>query len=202
MTSTVVREGARWARAVALPATAFAVVVAAHGTAESVNASFPATHAVAVWLGVAAASAVWLAGAIVRAALEPRRDRRSAAHLQDMRVRAGIPDHALLCILDTVWTSPAGQRVAAVDVRTGAVCEVWLAESGLAPGTYALVSFRRGAAVMLDSATPGTVIGAQRHQQRVNPRELPTLRSGTRTRRERRAVAEVVRGAETLLRDR
>lgn len=202
MTRTVACEGARWARAVALPTAALAVVVAAHGTAESVDTSLPATHAAAVWLGAVAVAAVWLAGAFVRAALQPRRDRRAAAHLQDMRVRAGIPDHALLCILKTVWTSPAGQRVAAVDVRTGAVCEVWLAESGLAPGTYALVSFRRGVAMMLDAATPTTVIAAQRHQQRVEARGHPTRRSRTRTRRERRAAAEVVRGAEALLRDR
>ena len=200
MTTLVVREGARWARAVVLPGAALALVVAMHGAAKSVDASLPVTHAAAVWLGAAAASAVWLAGAIARAALQPRRDERAAAHLQDMRVRAGLPDHALLCILNTAWTSPAGNRVAAVDVCTGAVCEVWLAEFGLAPGTYALVSFGPGVAVILDAATPTTVIETKRHEQRVDPRKRPTSRQGTRTRRERRAAAEVVRGAEALLR--
>ena len=183
-----------------LPAAALGVVVAMHVAAKSIEASLPATHAGAMWLGVVAMAAAWLAGAIVLAALQPRRDERAAEHVQDMRVRAGLPDHALLCILDTVWTSPAGQRVAAVDVRTGVVREVWLAESGLAPGTYTLVSFRRGVAVMLDSATPTTVIDAKRHQQRVDPRQRATRRSRTTTRREGRAAAGVVHGAEALLR--
>lgn len=171
-----------------------------HAAAKSVEAVLPATYAAAMWLGVVAVAAAWLAGAIILAALQPRRDERAAEHLQDMRVRAGLPDHALLCILDTVWISPAGQRVAAVDVRTGDVCEVWLAESGLAPGTYALVSFRRGVAVMLDSATPTTLIDAKRHQQRVDSRRPATRRSRTTTRREGRAAAGVVREAEALLR--
>jgi hypothetical protein len=185
---------------VVLPAAALAVVVTMHAAASSVEASLPASHAAAMWRGVVVMTASWLAYAIVLAALQPRRDERAAARVQDMRVRAGLPDHALLCILGTIWTSPAGQRVAAVDVRTGAVREVWLAESGLASGTYTLVSFRRGVAVMLDSATPTTVIHAKRHQQRVDPRQRATRRSPTTTRREGRAAAAVVHEAEALLR--
>lgn len=183
-----------------LPAAALGVVVAMRAAAKSVETSLPATHAAAVWLGVVVMAACWLAYTVVLAALQPRRDERAAQRVQDLRVRAGLPDHALLCILDTVWTSPAGQRVAAVDVRTGVVREVWLAESGLAPGTYTLVSFRRGVAVMLDSATPTTVIDAKRHQQRVDPRRRATRRLRTTTRREGRAVAGIVREAEALLR--
>lgn len=183
-----------------LPAAALAVVVAMHAAAKSLEASLPATHAAAMWRWGVVLTASWLACAIVLAALQLGRDERAAEHVQDMRVRAGLPDHALLCILGTIWTSPAGQRVAAVDVRTGVVCQVWLAESGLAPGTYTLVSFRRGVAVMLDSATPTTVIDAKRHQQQVDPRKRATRRSRTTTRREGRAAAGVVHEAEALLR--
>ncbi|MCV2393275.1 hypothetical protein OEB99_03045 [Actinotalea sp. M2MS4P-6] len=202
MTTFVVREGTRWARAVVLPAAILALVAAMRGAAKSIDASLPPTHAAAVWQGPVVVAAVWLAAAIVRTALQPGRDRRAAEHLQDMRVRTALPDHALLCILNTAWTSPAGQRVAAVDVRTGAVCEVWLAESGMAAGTYVLVSLRQGAAVALDSATPPMVLDAQRHEQRIDLRKRGTRRSGAQARLEHRRAAGVVRGAEALLRGR
>lgn len=199
MTAVVVREGARWARAVVLPVAALALVMAMHGAAKSVDASLPAIHAAAVWLGVAVVAAVWLAGAIVLAALQPRRDQRAAAQLQEMRVRTRLPDHALLCILTTVWASSAGQRVAAVNVRTGVIREIWLAECRLERGTYALVSIRQDAAVLVDSISPRTVSEARHHEERGMPRPLAARRHGTALRRERRAAAEVVRSAEALL---
>lgn len=200
MTRRVAREVARWARAVVLPAAALTAAVTLHLVATQVATALPARAAWVVWRAALGASAAWLVVSIARAALQPRRDRRAAEHLQDMRVRAGLPDHALLCILRALWSTPAGERVSAVDVRTGVTQELWLAESSLAPGAYALASFGWGAAWLIDVATPTEVLTAGRHDSRSGRDGTTTQCRARATFRERRAAADVVRAAEALTR--
>lgn len=200
MTRLVVREMGRWARTVAIPAVALATVVLLHRAAESPNALIPTSRAPTVWLVALGLSSLWLATSAVRATLQPRRDRRAAEHLQDLRVRAALPEHALLCVLQVLWESPAGQRVAAVNVRTGTVHEVWLAESELTPGTYALVLFRQGEGRFVASAAPGAILGAKRYESRGSATGKPSSPGARPGWRERRAATQVIREAETLIR--
>jgi hypothetical protein len=147
------------------------------------------------WLAAVLAALVWLVTSATRAALQPARDRRAFERVQDLRVLSGLADHALLCVLRTVWSTAAGERVNAVDIRTGAAADFWLAESSLADGSYALVKFAGGTCVLVDAVPPGEVVAAQRHRRRdgESRRDRPP-------RLERRAVASVVRAAETLIR--
>lgn len=191
MTRRVAREVARWARAVVLPAAALTAAVTLHLVATQVATALPARAAWVVWRAALGASAAWLVVSVARAALQPRRDQRAAEHLQDMRVRAGLPDHTLLCILRVVWISPAGEHATAVDVRTGATLDLWLAESDLAPGSYALVRLVGGTWLVLDIAAPRIVTAARRRDR------LAACRGD---RRERRAAADVIGEAEALIR--
>lgn len=190
MTRLVLHEATRWVRALAFPLVGLTVVVLLNQPGGVLQSARPISHARTVWAVALAAALVWLAIAVLRAALQPRRDRHAAEHLQDMRVRACLPDHALVCILRVLWTSPAGERVAAADVRTGAVIDIWLAEARIEPRSYALVRFDRGAGVLLDNTDPAAVAAARRHDTRHSaaPRRL----------RLSRMAAKVVREAERL----
>ena len=199
MTRLVLREVARWARAVAVPAVSLAALVALQATAPRLIGAAPRALQLA-WTAALGAAALWLAISIARAARVPHRDRRAAQHLQDLRVRAGLPDHELLCVLRVLWDSPAGQLVAAVDVRSGTTREVWLSESHVAVGAYALVAFRHGAGTLLDTATPTAVVAAKRHESRHAPKGTHPEADAQASRRDRRAAAEVIRAAEALLR--
>lgn len=199
MNRLVLREVARWARAVTLPAVSLGALVVLQTTGPRLIGAPPRAMQLA-WTAALGASAVWLAISIARAALEPHRDRRAAQHLQDLRVRAGLPDHELLCVLRVLWDSPAGQLVAAVDVRRGTTREVWLSESHVAVGAYTLSAFRHGAGTLLDTATATAVLGAKRHEARVATRHTHPVGGSLANRRDRSAAAEVIRAAEALLR--
>jgi len=195
MTRLVLHEVARWVRAVGAPLAVLALVVLSPSLmpdAVSKALRLVPDRALSIaWIAVAVATLMWVLTAGVRAALRPARDRRAAEHLQDMRVRAGLPDHTLLCILRVVWISPAGEHATAVDVRTGATLDLWLAESDLAPGSYALVRLVGGTWLVLDIAAPRIVTAARRRDR------LAACRGD---RRERRAAADVIGEAEALIR--
>jgi len=195
MTRLILREVARWGRALSAPFAVLAIVVVAPAIAPSDFVSPGADPALsAAGLAATIASLAWLLTSATRAALQPARDRRAFERLQDLRVRSGLPDHALLCILRTVWSTPAGERANAVDVRTGALVDLWLNESNLSDGSYALVSRRGGALLLVEAMPPGLVRAAQRHGRRDSDH-----RRGRTVRRARRAAAHVIHEAELLL---
>ena len=195
MTRLVLDEVARWVRAVGAPLAVVAIVVVTPHllpeAAGTVLRLVPDSALSVAWLAAGAAALAWLLTACVRAAIQPAHDRRAFEHLQDMRDRAGLPDHTLLCILRVVWISPAGEHATAVDVRTGATLDLWLAESDLAPGSYALVRLVGGIWLVLDIAAPRIVTAARRRDR------LAACRGD---RRERRAAADVIGEAEALIR--
>ena len=199
MNMRVVREVILWARSVALPLGVLVAIVfgpaALPAATALVRELLTDEVAAAAWTSAAVAALAWLVVAVTRAATRPRRDQRAAEHVQDLRVRAGLPGHALLCVLQVQWTSPAGQRVVAVDVRTGETRDLWLIESDLGPGTYALVRAHAGVSSLLDTATPGVLAAARSHGGL-----LVGSADARGTRRARRAGAEVVEAAESLLR--
>lgn len=196
MTRLIVRELARWARAVGPPIAVLAVVVGVPVPLSPEFGGRVGDRALSLaWLVLVIAAVVWLATSVARAAIQPARDRRAFERLRDLRVISGLPDHALLCILRTVWSIAAGQRTDAIDVRTGGFVDLWLAESSLPGGSYALVRFVGGSCVLVDAVPPGLVVAAQRHAHRNRRR-----RSRRAGRRERRATTGVIREAEALLR--
>ena len=149
-----------------------------------------------------AGALAWLAAACVGAALQPARDARASERLQRLRDRSAIPHHALVFVMEVLWTSPAGQRIVAVDVRSGDTREIWLAERTLEPGTFALLISRGDSWRIVDFADPRQVVASRHHERAIEAHQRArSARAAKRThRREREAAAEVVRAAEGLLR--
>ncbi len=196
VTRLILRGVARWTRALVAPVLVLVVVVGVPVLLPPEARRLLGERALSlVWLAAVIAALLWLATSATRAAVRPAGDRRAFVRLQDLRVRSRLPDHALLCILRTGWSTPAGERADAVDVRTGAFVDLWLTESSLPGGSYALVKSVGGMYVLLDAVPPSLVVAAQRHSRRVSvPRHE---RAG---RQQRRAAARVIRTAEMLLR--
>lgn len=196
MTRLILREVARWARAVGTPLTVLVVVVVAPVVLQNEVRRLGTDRALSLgWLAAVFAALAWLATSATRAALQPAGDRRAYVRVQELRVLARLPNHALLCILRTGASTAAGQRAEAVDVRTGAVIDLWLAEASLPPGSYALVKFGGRICTLVDAVRPCLVLAARRHTRREGVGHLE--RSG---RQQRRAAASVIRRAEALLR--
>ncbi len=196
MTRLIRRGLGRWTRALVAPVAAVVVLVGVPVLLPLEARQVGGDPALSFgWLAAVLAALVWLAASATRAALQPAGDRRAFVRVQEFRVLAGLPDHALLCVLRTVWSAPAGQRADAVDVRTGVFVDIWLTESSLPSGSYALVKLVGGSCVLVDAVAPGLVLAAQRHSHREGVRH-----HGRSGRQQRRMAAGVIRTAETLLR--
>ena len=196
MTRLILREIGRWTRALLVPVAALVVVGGFPAMLPPEVRQVGADSALYIgWLAAVLAALVWLATSATGAALQPAGDRRAFVRVQELRVLSGLTDHALLCVLRTVWSTAAGQRAAAVDVRTGAVVDLWLTESSLPIGSYALVKSAGRSCILVDTVPAGLVLAARRHTRREDVRHHE--QSG---REQRRAAARVIRTAETLLR--
>lgn len=202
MTRLTLREVARWARAVGAPLIVLAVVTL--GPALLPAGTLPLVPASALfigWLATVAAALTWLLAATARTALQPARDSRAAEHLQNLRDGAA-EDHAhLLFIERSLARSPAGQRVLVSDVHDGTTADIWLSEAALPHGAFALVVLNRGAGRLVDWMGPAEVAAARRaeHRQSLRQRLRETRAVKLAARRARAAAADVVRGAEELL---
>jgi len=206
MTRLVLHEAARWVRATGAPLAVLAIVVVTPhlvpNAADRVLRLIPDRALSVAWLGACAAALAWLLTACVRAAIQPASDERAAEQLQGLRDRAQRPGHVLVCVLEARWCSPAGQLMTAVDARTGEVRELWLSETPLPVGAFALVVGRTDVATLVDCIHPRELAGARRAERIAAVRRTAEAAEAARisSRYERNAAAEVVRAAERLLR--
>ncbi|WP_456788352.1 hypothetical protein [Cellulomonas sp. P5_C5] len=164
----------------------------------------PDLHAAAVrvWQAVAVLIGLWLASCVWRTGRRPVLDRHAARHLQDLRDRADAAGWSLVCVVELRESSPAGQRVIAIDVRTGVADDIWLSEVCLLVGSYALVH-RHGAGLdLVDNLDPSELLAARRDEA-VRARRLDRVWGVSMRRRQRRqsrAARALVRATEDLLR--
>lgn len=207
MTRLVLREVARWVRAVGAPLAVLTVVALTPGVVPDAAGGFPpllpGRALWAAWVAAGAPALAWLLVAIRRTALQPARDRRAAQRLQGLRQGAAHHDGHLLCVERPLWQSRAGQRVLASDVQVGKVLEIWLSEAALPSGAFALVAMDREPATLVDWIPPSEVAAARRaeHVEAARRRARAAQATQQAARHDCKATADVVRAAEALLRD-
>ena len=196
MTRLILREVARWGQALGAPLAVLAIAALGPTLLPFGFVSRVSGRALSIgWLAAVIAALAWLLTSAVRAARQPARHRRAFEHLEDLRVRSNLPDHALLCVLGTVWSTPAGELVNTVDVRSGVLADLWLTESSLPNGSYALIRFRGGTGLLAGAALPSVVHDAQHHG-----RARRAAGSPARSRHsDQRAASNVIHAAEALL---
>lgn len=203
MTRLILREIARWGRAVGAPLAALTIV--AFGPALLTSGTVrlvPAGPFFTGWLATVAVALTWLLMASVRATLQLARDNQAAQHLQTLRDGATAEHAHLLCIERTLGRSPAGQRVVVSDVRDGTTADAWMSEADLPNGAFALVILGRGVGRLVDWMGPAEVTAARRAERdQVARQRIRDARSANRAGRiERKVAADVVRAAEALTR--
>jgi hypothetical protein len=205
MIRLVLREIARWVRRVGAPLTVLATVVVTPNLLRepvAVLLGIVPDRAVSMrWTAAVAGAMAWLLIAGVRAARQPAKDARASERLQYLRERSAVSQRALVFVTDVLWTSPAGQRFAAVDARTGDALEIWLAERTVGRGEFALLGGTVDECQLIDRIDAHEVAAARRHEQVSEAhRRVHFARSAQLARRiERSAAADVVRAAEQLL---
>ncbi|PVU84427.1 hypothetical protein DDP54_00850 (plasmid) [Cellulomonas sp. WB94] len=205
MVRLVLREIARWVRGIAAPLAVVAAGVVTPTLLREPVAMLldivPDRAVSMTWMAAVVAAIAWLLTAGVRAATQPAKDTRASERLQELRERSAMPQHSLVFVTEVLWTSPAGQRLAAVDARTGEVREIWLAERTAARGAFALLVGTVEERRLIDHMGAREVAAARRHEQVSDARRcVHGARSANLARRvERKAASEVVRAAETLL---
>lgn len=109
---------------------------------------------------------VWLLAAMCWSTSRPRRDGRAAQRLQLLRAEACAPDRALVHLHTTVWASAAGQHAVVVNVATGVTHRLWLPETSIPVGAFALLGGRDGTVIVVDWVSPRVVEAAHRHDRR------------------------------------
>ena len=206
MTRLVLREVARWLRAVGAPLAVLAIVVVTPSlmpdAAVTVLRLVPDSALSVAWMAALVASLVWVLTAGLCAALQPAHDRRAAEHLQSLRDGAAGSSAHLLCVEQPLWHSLAGQRVMATNVQDGRPIEVWLSEAALPSGAFVLVAMDGSIGTLLDWISPSDLAGARRAERDQSARRrIRDARSAKRAGRiERKAAADVVHAAEALTR--
>jgi hypothetical protein len=205
MTGLVLREIARWVRGIGAPLAAVAAVVVTPTLLREPVAMLlgivPDRAVSMTWMAAVAGAMAWLLIAGVCAATQPANDARASERLQELRERSAMPQHALVFVTEVLWTSPAGQRLAAVDARTGEVREIWLAQRTAARGAFALLVGTVEERRLIDHMNACEVAAARRQEQVSDARRrVHGARSAKLARRvERNAASEVVRAAEEWL---
>lgn len=207
MTGRIAREAWRWLAALAPAGVVLTALLTlpqvANESAEDLLRAAPDGGPPLVWTVALSLTALWLALVALRTARQPILDRRAADHLQNLRDRAALPGHRLVCLQQTLWTTPAGEKVVGIDVRNGAVCELWLSEAALPTGTYALVTFCGEGGMLVDWLHPKEQTAARRAERAASALRTAgaTRAAAVAARRERSAAARVVRAAERLVRE-
>jgi len=152
--------------AAALPALSFGLLTA-------VDAAHPggaASASLADLLGTVRrvgllACALWLAAAISWAATRPWRDCRALQRLKQLRDLAAQPDHALVQVQTTIWTTAAGQHAVVLNIATGALHRVWLPETKVPIGAYCVLERTLHGVRVIDLMTDRSVAAAHRHER-------------------------------------
>lgn len=108
----------------------------------------------------------WLVASLCWTASRPWRDRRASQRLRHLRDLAAEPNRALVHLQTTVWTAAAGQHAMVVNVATGVLHRVWIAEMTVPQGAFVVLE-RTNPGVRLIAHIDAQVLeAAHRHERR------------------------------------
>lgn len=180
----LVAEIRRYARGVRAPAGALLVLGGGRAVAPDVRLTlFDVSRAAAdstaaalgllmtLWSIAALGAIVWLLVELVGAARQPTRDAEAAERLQGLRDRTLIEGHVLVEIHRTLWATQAGQRAVVVNVTTGEVSEIWLPDTCIPDGSFAVITTAGGRTGIVGWAGPEEIASAcrDRHRRAIRP---------------------------------
>lgn len=197
-----VRRYTRAALAPTLAAVALTVLLGwmSHATRpELIDVVAPVYLATTALIPVAV---TWLGTALVVTARQPRRDQRASDQLRALRERAQTPGRLLIEVRRTGWPGPAGQHVHALHITHGTTHDIWLPETVLPIGAWAVLDVTTEPVHVIGHVDHRTITRAHRHDIREAARRRTQTARTERgaSQRERIAAADVVREAEDLLR--
>lgn len=145
---------------------------------------------------------LWLVIAAGMAVHRTRRDAHAHKRLQELRDAAQTPGRALVHIEAVAWRSRAGQHAVVLNVATGYRYHLWLPETDLPIGAFALLEQGGCGVAVLDSIDARTVAAGHRHESRSAQQtaEAPSLDVLSPESQERDTVAILIRETEEFLR--
>lgn len=118
------------------------------------------------WRAATVASTTWLLIAAAVAADRPRRDRSAHDRLEQLRDFGAQPNRALVRIQTTRWDSTAGQHAVVLNVATGVLHRVWLPETQVPVGAFAVLERTNGGVRMIDRMDARGIEAAHRQERR------------------------------------
>lgn len=121
------------------------------------------------WQAATVASTAWLLIVVAVAADRPRRDRRAHKRLQQLRDLAAERDRALVHVKTTIWSSTAGQHAVVLNIATGALHRVWLPETTVPVGAFAVLEHTNRGVRVIDVMDARGVESAHRHGMHQTP---------------------------------
>ncbi|NCD18858.1 MAG: hypothetical protein EOL89_02575 [Actinobacteria bacterium] len=164
-TRQLLHDAGHCLRAAAPPLFAVGVLAAIRsvlgsGTLSSIDGLLMLTLRAAI-----AASVMWLVAAACWAATRPWRDRRVHKQLQRLRDFAVEQNRVLVHIQTTIWSSAAGQHTVVLNIATGTLHRVWLSETTVQLGAFAVLEHTRTGVHVIDCMHARGVEQAHRHER-------------------------------------
>lgn len=157
MTTTQLwKDAAHVLRATIAPALALTAVIA------SLQVLHPWPGSDVLPAAVLSVIIAWLVLTVAWAATSPLRDRRAAHRLDELRAASPAPNRELVHIYATIWALLAGQLVDVVNIATGTTHRIWLPETSLPVGSFALLERSNDAVAVVDWIPRRTVEAAHR----------------------------------------
>lgn len=127
------------------------------------------------WQAANVASTAWLILAVAWAANRRWRDCRAHQRLQHLRDLAAQPDHALVQVQTTIWTTAAGQCAVVLNIATGVLHRVWLPETTVPSGAFAVLERTGHGGRVVACVDARGVKSAHRHERRRRRLDTPAI---------------------------
>lgn len=148
------------------PALALGVLTAARSMLHMSPPLPTADGLLFAWQVAIVAAGLWLVASVCWSAARPLRDRRASQRLQHLRDLAAEPNRALIHLQTTVCSGAAGQQAVVVNVATGVLHRVWIAEMTVPIGAFVVLERTDSGVSVVDWMNARRVKEAHRYARR------------------------------------